>query len=77
MNINEITMGMTPQEKNVYFKHMEKRHREDQERIQAERESNKTYREILIADILESDRNEDLETLKKYSIRTLEMMASY
>jgi hypothetical protein len=25
MNINEITMGMTPQEKEIYFKHQEKK----------------------------------------------------
>lgn len=29
MNINDITNGMTPQEKEIYFAHMEKRHREE------------------------------------------------
>ena len=32
MNINEITMGMTPHEKEIYFAHMAKRHREEQEK---------------------------------------------
>lgn len=36
MNINAITMGMTPQEKEAYFKHQEKRHQEEAEKVDAE-----------------------------------------
>ena len=39
MNINEITMGMTPQEKEIYFAHQEKRHREEAEKLELERHS--------------------------------------
>ena len=37
MNINEITMGMTPQEKDIYFAHQEKRHREEVEKLEQEK----------------------------------------
>ena len=38
MNItNSITNGMTPQEKDIYFKHMEKRHREEKEKLDAQK----------------------------------------
>lgn len=38
MNINDITRDMIPQEKEVYFKHMRKRHGEEQEYIEARKE---------------------------------------
>lgn len=44
MNINKITMGMTPQEKEIYFAHQEKRHREEAEKVQAERERLQVYK---------------------------------
>lgn len=72
MNINEITMGMTPQDKDIYFQHQEKRHREEQEKIELEKEQLKTYKEKLIEDILESNKNFTYEELKRMSIRTLE-----
>jgi hypothetical protein len=76
MNItNDITMGMTPQDKEIYFAHMEKRHREEAERVQAERERLKAYKESLIEDILKSNPNADVETLRKKTTRTLERMA--
>ena len=75
MNINEITMGMTPQEKKAYFSHMEKCHREEAEKIRAERDANMAYKNSLIDDILKRKPNHDRESLKKYSIRTLEIMA--
>lgn len=75
MNItNEITMGMTPQEKEIYFAHMEKRHREEAEKVQAERERLKAYKESLIEDILKNNPNADVETLRKKTTRTLERM---
>lgn len=72
MNINEITMGMTPQEKDIYFAHMEKRHREEQEKIQLERAQLRTYKESLIEDIMKSNPDSDIEYLKKLSVRSLE-----
>ena len=72
MNINEITLGMTPQDKDIYFKHMEKRHREEAEKLEAEKEQLRSYKEALINDILETNKNFTYEELKKMSIRTLE-----
>ena len=75
MNINEITMGMTPQEKEIYFAHMKKRHREEAEKIQDERERLKAYKESLIEDIVKRCPNVDVECLRKKTTRTLERMA--
>lgn len=75
MNINEITMGMTTQEKEIYFAHMEKRHREEAEKVQAEKERLKAYKECLIEDILKSKPDYPLEELKKMTTRTLERIA--
>ena len=72
MSINEITMGMTPQEKQIYFEHMEKRHREEAERVQAERERLKAYKESLIEDIMKSKPNANREALEKMTTRSLE-----
>lgn len=72
MNINEITNGMTPQEKEIYFAHMEKRHREEAERVQAEKERLKAYKESLIEDIIKSKPNADIEKLRKMTTRALE-----
>ena len=72
MNINEITLGMTPQEKEIYFSHMEKRHREEAEKVELERQQLKTYKESLIEDILKNKPGSDIEYLKKLSVRSLE-----
>ena len=72
MNINEITIGMTAQEKDIYFQHQEKRHREEAEKIELEKSQLKTYKEKLIEDILKDNKNFTYEELKKMSIRTLE-----
>lgn len=72
MNINEITMGMTPQEKDIYFKHMEKRHREEAEKLEAEKQRLKAYKESLIEDIMKHNPNADYEALKRMTTRTLE-----
>lgn len=72
MNINEITMGMTPQEKDVYFAHMEKRHKEELEKVELERAQTRAYKESLIEDIMKSKPDSDVEYLKKLSIRSLE-----
>ena len=72
MNINEITMGMTTQEKDIYFTHMEKRHREEQEKIELERQKLRAYKESLIEDIMKHNPNANYEKLKKMTIRYLE-----
>ena len=74
MNINEITMGMTPQDKDIYFQHQEKRHREEAEKIEHEKAQLRSYKEKLIEDILKDNKNYTYEELKKMSIRTLEMI---
>ena len=74
MNINDITMGMTPQEKEIYFKHMEKRHKEEKEKLDAEKERLTEYKENLIKDILQSRNDFTYEELKKKPIRILEMI---
>ena len=72
MNINEITMGMTPQEKDIYFAHQEKRHREEAEKIELEKAQLKAYKESLIEDIMKRNPNADYEALKRMTTRSLE-----
>lgn len=72
MNINEITMGMTPQEKEIYFAHQEKRHREESEKLELEKANLKTYKEVLIKDILKQKPNFSREELQRMTTRTLE-----
>ena len=75
MNItNSITNGMTPQEKDIYFKHMEKRHREEKEKLDAEKERLSAYKEKLIEDILKCRNDFTYDELKKKPIRVLEMI---
>lgn len=73
MNINLIVSGMTPQEKAIYFKHMAKRHKEEAEKIAAERARMQSYKQSLILEILEKRSNDyTKDQLEKKSIRTLE-----
>lgn len=72
MNINDITMGMTPQEKEIYFKHQEKRCLEEAERVETEKERLKTQRAGLIEDILKDRNDFTREELAKMPARTLE-----
>ena len=72
MNINEITMGMTPQEKEVYFKHQEKRHQEEAEKLDAEKARTKEYKDHLIEDIMKYRNDFTYEELARKPIRTLE-----
>ena len=75
MNINTITADMTPQEKEIYFSHMEKRHREEAEKVQAERDSLNLYKQNLIQDIVKYGSCYTVEELNRMSIRTLERIA--
>lgn len=75
MNITNSTVaGMTPQEKEVYFNHMEKRHREEKEKLEYEKERLKAYKESVVNDILKSGTCYSKEELMKKPIRTLERM---
>lgn len=75
MNINKITMGMTSQEKEIYFKHMEKRHREEAEKLADEKEHLRAYKQSLIEDILKSKPDFPLDELQRMTTRTLERIA--
>ena len=77
MNINEITNGMTPQDKQIYFTHMEKRHREEAEYLQAEKDRNAIYKESLINDILKRNSNFSISELNKKPLRVLERIAEF
>ena len=77
MNMNEITYGMTPQDKEIYFSHMEKRHKEEAEYVQAEKDRNAIYKEALIEDILKSNCNFSRDELIKKPLRVLERIACY
>ena len=77
MNINEITMGMTPQEKKIYFRHMEKRHAEETEKVEEEKNRLKSYKESLIEDILKIQPDYSLDYLKKLTTRSLERIYDY
>lgn len=73
MNITaDITAGMTPQEKEVFFKHQEMRHKQEAEKLEQEKEDLRAYKQKLIADALRSRPDLDPESVKRMSIRTLE-----
>ena len=77
MNINEITIDMTPQEKEIYFSHMEKRHREQAEKIEDEKNRLRTYKQSLIEDILKLKPDYPVDDLKRMTTRTLEKIYDY
>ncbi len=72
MNINAITTGMTPQEKEIYFNHQEKRHQEEAEKVDAEKARLKAYKDGLIKDILKDRSDFTYDELAKKPVRTLE-----
>ena len=72
MNLNDMTLGLTPQEKETYFEHLEKRHQEEAEKVDAEKAKLKTYKNDLIRDILKDRKDFTYEELAKKSVRTLE-----
>lgn len=78
MNITcDITNGMNPAEKEIYFRHMEMRHREEQQKLDEERVRMAAYKNQLIADILKLTKRFEREDLKKLSIRTLERIYDF
>ena len=73
MNITaNSTAGMTPQEKEIFFKHQEMRHRQESEKLEQEKEALKSYKQKLIEDVLKSRPDLNPENIKRMSIRTLE-----
>jgi hypothetical protein len=73
MNITaNITAGMTPQEKEIFFKHQEMRHKQEAEKLEQEKENLLAYKKRLIADALKCRPDLDPEYVKHMSIRTLE-----
>lgn len=74
MGINNIVMGMTPQEKEIYFKHREKRNNEEVEKVQSEKERLNKYKAGLIEDIMKRRPDFTYEYLVKKTIRILEMI---
>lgn len=78
MNITCNTVnGMTPQEKEQFFLHIEKRHAEEQEKINDEKARRLAYKAQLINDILEWRSDFTREALLKKDIRTLERIYDY
>lgn len=72
MKINEVTFGMTPQDKEIYFKHMEKRHREEAEKVNDERFRLQEYKKSLIEDIIRMNPKHSRDELMKKTTRTIE-----
>lgn len=77
MNINKITIGMTPQEKEIYFRHMEKRHAEETEKVKDEKLRLREYKDSLIEDILKLKPDYSREELAGKMTRTLEMIYNF
>lgn len=72
MNMNSITMGMTPQEKQVYFDHLRENEEYEKIRRQDQRKENISYRQMLINDILAQGKNFTAEELNQKTLRGLE-----
>lgn len=73
MNITaDITAGMTPQDKAIFFKHQEMRHRQEAEKLEQERQNMLAYKQRLIEDVLKSRPDLAPEYVKHLSLRTLE-----
>jgi len=74
-SINQIVIGMNPQEKKIYLDHMAMRARQEEEYMQTRIEEHKSYKARLIADVLKyrpADFTE--EQLKKMSVKALEYL---
>lgn len=78
MNINEIVMGMTPQEKEIYFMQLEENTRYELDKIEIEKQERKNYKASLIEDIIKWTNGKWTEAeLQAKSIRTLERIYDY
>ena len=56
---------------------MEKRHREEAEKVELEKAQLRAYKEKLAADILEDNKTYTCDELMKMSVRTLERIYYY
>lgn len=73
MNITcTITDGMSIAEKELYFAHMEQNHKYEADKVQQMREETKSYKDMLIEDILHICDRFSEEELRIKSIRSLE-----
>ena len=73
MNITaNITAGMTPQDKEIFFKHQKMRHRQEAEKLEQEKQNLLAYKKRLIEDVLKSRPDLAPEDVKRMSIRKLE-----
>lgn len=73
MNITPAVVdGMTPQEKDSYFKHMEMRHEQERVKLNDEKAELADYRAKLIEYILRNTDNFTEDELKAKPIRSLE-----
>lgn len=73
MNITpQLTLGMNPAEKQIFFDHMAMRHRQEAEKLETEKLALKSYRLDLIEDILRMSTKFDRDSLLNLSTRTLE-----
>ena len=77
-NINEIVMGMTPQEKERYFAQLEKNTKYELDKVEIEKEQRKLYKASLIEDIIKWTRGKWTEAeLQAKSIKALERIYDY
>lgn len=75
MNITpNVTAEMTPQEKEIFFKHQEMRHKQEAEKLEQEKQDLLAYKHKLIEDVLRFRPDLDSERVKSMSIRTLELI---
>lgn len=73
MNITpNVIAERTPQEKEIFFKHQEIRHKQEAEKLEQEKQDLLSYKRKLIEDVLRFRPDLDSECVKRMSIRTLE-----
>lgn len=57
---------------NDYVSHLEMRNRQEQEKLELEKQRMRAYRETLIQDILARSNNHSIEDLQRMTVRSLE-----
>ena len=78
MGINEIVMGMTPQEKERYFAQLEKNTKYELDKVEMERQERKSYKAFLIEDIIKMTNGKWTEAeLQSKTTKTLERIYDY
>lgn len=68
---------MTEQEWNSYVLHLEMRNRQEQEKLELEKQRMRAYKETLIQDILQRSNNHSLEDLQRMTVKSLERIYDY